>query len=734
MTIHVVVNHKYLGHMLVVMAIVFTRVAPAFGIRHNLLRYGMDPGWTYSDMNGFGPFIGPVLWFKLYWAAWALLLMVIATSLCVRGRESGARRRLRMALERFTGGGALARAAGTAVALILLLGGWVFYNTNVLNDWAERGTPQAEYEKRYSRFEGAPQPTIVSADLRVEIYPERLAVDLRGTFHLVNTSGVPIDSVHVVLDPDAEARSFSFDRAASRVLTDAEVGYRIWTLDQELEPGDSLRLTFDVAWRTRGFKNDRMPTSVAGNGSYFNRRWMPFIGYQPAFELADIEARKHFGLDLRPPAPRPGDAVARQHRSAVTDADLVHVSAVLGTSGEQIAVTPGVLRRSWTENGRSYFHYETEKPEAFGVSMISGRYAVIEDRWQDVPLRIFHHPSHAFNLERMFRSMKASLEYFTTEFGPYPDTHLRIVERPRYDGGGSAHPNTIVFAEDVFLTRVDGDQFDMAFFGTAHEVAHTWWGGQVTGAAGVRGQGMSESLANYSAMMVTETRYGLGAARRVYDFQMDRYLRRRAEMGRDVPLLEIEDQPWIAYGKGAVALYLLRDHIGTERVNSALRSYLEKHGDGKPPFPTSLDLYAELRAATPDSLQYLLTDLFETVTLWEVRTERAVAEPTSSGEYQVRIDVVARKMRADSVGNEAEIPMDDFVEIGIFASDDGDDPGAPLHLKRHRIRSGEQTIVVTVPREPARAGIDPWHKLIDRRRDDNVVDVGRSLPGGGHAR
>jgi len=412
-----------------------------------------------------------------------------------------------------------------------------------------------------------------------------------------------------------------------------------------------------------------------------------------------------------------------QRRSAVTDADLVQVNAVLGTSGEQTAITPGVLRRSWTENGRRYFQYETEKPESFGAIMLSGEYALLEDRWKDVPLRIFHHPSHTFNLERMVRSMKASLEYYTSEFGAYPYSHLRIVEAPRYDRGGSAHPNTVVLFEDNFLTRVDGDEFDMAFFATAHEIAHTWWGGQVRGAAGVRGEGLHESLANYSAMMVTETTYGLEAARRVYDFQMDRYLSRRAEMGRDVPLLEIEDQPWIAYGKGAVAMYLLRDQIGASAVNTALRRYLEKYGDAGPPYPTSLDLYAELRAVTPDSLQSLLSDLFETVTLWDVRAERARVEPTGTGEYSVAIDVVAKKMRADSVGAETEVPMDDLVEIGVFPPDGGESVGVPLYLERHRIQSGEQTIRITVSREPARAGIDPHHKLIDCQGSDNVVAV-----------
>jgi ABC-2 type transport system permease protein len=63
--------------------------------------------------------------------------------------------------------------------------------------------------------------------------------------------------------------------------------------------------------------------------------------------------------------------------------------------------------------------------------------------------------------------------------------------------------------------------------------------------------------------------------------------------------------------------------------------------------------------------------------------------------------------------------MNDFVEVGIFAA--GAD--APFHLTRHRIRSGAQTIRVIAPREPSRAGLDPYGKLIERARGDNVVEV-----------
>jgi ABC-type transport system involved in multi-copper enzyme maturation permease subunit len=302
MTVHVLVNHKYVGHIVALLAAGFTKIAPAIGIedsdlaplfQHHLVVYNSAPGWKYSDMNGFGPFTVPFAWFKLYWAVWALLLGVLSVVFWVRGRESGLRRRFALARARFIG--PVARSAGVTIVLIIALGGFIFYNTNILNEYRTRdqeGSPQAEYEKRYARFEKTPQPTITDAKLRVEIYPNQPAVDVRGTYLLRNGTVHQIDSVHVYADPDLEARSFRFDRAATLVLTDAEVGYRIFALERALQPGDSLQLTFDVGLRQRGFPNSGLETDVVRNGTYFDRRRLPFIGYQPVFELSINDVRE----------------------------------------------------------------------------------------------------------------------------------------------------------------------------------------------------------------------------------------------------------------------------------------------------------------------------------------------------------------------------------------------------------------------------------------------------------
>jgi hypothetical protein len=232
-------------------------------------------------------------------------------------------------------------------------------------------------------------------------------------------------------------------------------------------------------------------------------------------------------------------------------------------------------------------------------------------------------------------------------------------------------------------------------------------------------------------MMVLETSYGEAMARDFYDDVMKAYLSGRSVYtNREVPLLDVVDQSFVYYMKGAVAMYTMRERLGADVVNGALRRFRDRYSGPNAPPPTSRALYAELVAVTPDSLKPLLSDLFEQITLWDVRTDSVRAVPDGAGAWRVTLHVDASKARADSVGRQVPVAMDDLVEIGVFAGEAGGarGPGEPLYLRQHRVRSGRQTITVSVPRRPARAGADPYRKLIERERDDNVADVVDDAP------
>ena len=727
MAVHVVVNQKYVGHLVVVLYFAFTTVSELLGLRHRMLVYGSDPGWIWSDLNGLAPFVEGLAWFKVYWAAWALLLAVIANLFWVRGREAGFRARLALARQRLRG--PALHAAAVAAALIVSVGGFVFYNTNVLNDYDdpdEAAARQAGYERRYKRFEGAPEPSLVAARVRVELYPAERAAEISGLFRFVNRTAGPIDSLHVLPSLEVETRALGFDRSARLVVDDRTRHYRIYALERPLAPGDSLSMRFQVASRPRGFRNEGAPTAVTANGAYVDRRWLPALGYVRGRELVDERERREHGLAPRTPLPTAGDVETREAGPGARDVELVDVETVIGTDARQIAVTPGRLVREWREGGRRYFHYRTEAPARYGGAVLSAEYAVREASWNGVRLRVYHHPTHDVNVGRMIRSMQASLAYFSEHFGPYPYRELSIAEFPRYASFARAHPGMIAFSEGgAFLTRVDSGEIDRPYFVVAHETAHQWWGGQVIPAQAPGASFVSETLAQYSSMMVLETTYGREMARRFHDYHITEYLRgRTVYTNREVPLLDVVGQGYLHYFKGGAAMYTLRERVGAEAVNGALRRFRERFSGPDAPPATSRALYAELQAATPDSLRPLLSDLFEHITLWNVRADSARAEAVGGGAWRLTLFVDASKARADSIGNQTPVAMNDLVEVGVFAGPPrGGTPGEEVYLKQHRIRAGKQTIVLTVPRLPARAGVDPYRTLIERERDDNVAEV-----------
>jgi ABC-2 type transport system permease protein len=723
MTIQSLVNHKYLGHLL---AVVFWIGAPwlhATVLPHNLFHYSFTPETFYSDMNGYGHTLEPWGWYMLFWAGVAVLLAVLSNLFWVRGMETGGRWRTRLARLRFRRP-ALA-ASLVALALVAGTGGFILHNTVRLNEWESADEEErivVAYEKLYKRHQSLPQPRITAVTLEVDIHPEERDVRIRGAYRLVNRSGRPIEQVHVDLLNTLRIRRMDFDRPSRRIIADREKGYYAFRLDRPLAPGDSAELRFDVAHETRGFEDEPSFFPVVENGTFFDSHYLPGIGYNLEGELDDEGARERHGLPPRPRATPIGDPAGRARNFVARDADWVRFAATVSTSADQTAIAPGRLERTWRRGDRRYFRYAMDVPMLNFYAFLSARYAVKRDRWNGVEIEVFHHPGHEYNVDRMIRAVKESLDYYTRWFGPYQHRQVRIVEFPRYADFAQSFAGTIPYSEGIgFIADVRADDIDYPFFVTAHEVAHQWWGHQLVPADVQGGAMLSETLAEYGALMVMEKEYGRGQIGRFLRHELDGYLQgRTTERRAEMPLALVEYQQYIHYNKGALAMYALRDYVGEERVNGALRAFLDEARGFRGRYPTSEDLLRHLRAATPDSLRYVIEDLFETVTLWDLRATRAEGTELADGRYQVDVTVTGRKVRASPLGDETPVPMNDLVEIGVFG--EGEEP---VWLRKFRYDGRQRTFRIVVDEWPSRAGIDPLHKLIDREVDDNVVGITR---------
>ncbi len=718
LVVHVVVNQKYIGYLVVLFVFSFMAFPSTFGFEHPMLIFGADPGWWYTDMRGFGPTLGPWLWFKLYWIAWALLFSVAARLLWVRGREQRLKYRFMVAQRRFTS--ATTWLAIFSVGLILTLGSFNFYNTNVLNEYltgSDINERKAEYERHYGQYRNSPQPQLIATKLHVEIYPDEHQVQIRAAYTLVNKHVIPIDSIHLGSASGIMPSQVNFNLLAEAVLIDKELSHHIYTLKQPLQQGDSVQLDFVINYKQHGFQHNGTNSLVVENGTYFtNYDLLPTIGYQHYRELKDAVLRKKYKLTARPEIPSLYD---KETLKKPFSTDYTTFEAVVGTAKNEVAVAPGSLQRAWTKGDRRYFHYKTDKPIGGEYSILSANYSVQESKWKNVAIRIYYHPGHAQNIDRMLRSVKASLAYYTEQFGPYPYKYITIVERAGNGGGATADASIIYYGEQYALMNPDDSPkgFDLPYYILAHEVAHQWWGMARLTPANVEGAGvLIEGLAVYSGMQVLEKNYEEG-----HLGQYVSYLHSAYEMPRSLASASLirANENFLYYRKGGLAMHALSKYIGKEKVNAALRRMLQKRTSGELPLPTTLDLYQELRKVTPDSLNYLLHDLFKANTYWRLKTKQFAATQTKAGNWEVTLKVQAQKVIVDSTGQENEVPMHDWLEVGIYEEGKGLD--APLYLQMHQIHSGEQAIKVVVPGKPDRGGIDPNHLMIDLRLDDNIV-------------
>ncbi|MFM9007743.1 MAG: hypothetical protein ACKORE_04095, partial [Bacteroidota bacterium] len=171
--IHSVVNHRYIGYFLFIAVLITNAfVWPALDVSSNLVIYGSTPSLTYSDMNAFGPFLFAKLAFRSYWLLAGSVLLCFALLYWVRGREAGFKIRSMIARRRLP---VLRPTLLVLVAAWLVCGGWLFYNTKVLNTFMSNDEGEkltVEYEKLYKKYEGRLQPRVISLDYTIELYPE----------------------------------------------------------------------------------------------------------------------------------------------------------------------------------------------------------------------------------------------------------------------------------------------------------------------------------------------------------------------------------------------------------------------------------------------------------------------------------------------------------------------------------------------------------------------------------
>ena len=725
--LQVIINNRYIAYFASIL-LFFVQVFfwDILDINSNMVQIASYPSLVYSDMNGYGPGLTGAIWFQVYWVLFSLLLVLIAGLFWNRGTTSSFLSKFKTIRKKLSPSYSIAIATFSVVWISTA--GFVYYNTQILNTYNtsdENEQEQLDYEKKYKKYEKVAQPKLTQATYHIDIYPEERNVDVKAELMIKNYTRKPIDSLHYTIN---ENWNHILEIPNSEeVYNDKDLGYLIYKLNQPLQPGDSIPIVVNANYETKGFTNGIGNTSVVKNGTFFNNlSILPSFGYNSGIEISDKHKRKKFDLPRKIRMPKlQKECNDHCHDNYLTQgvSDWVNVETYISTSSDQMAIAPGSLLKEWKENGRNHYHYKVDHPSQNFYSFISANFEVQRKKWNGVDIEVYYTAKHDYNISKIISAVERSLAYYSKNFGPYYHKQARVIEFPRYANFAQAFPGTMPYSESFgFIINLEDESENNVIDAViAHEMAHQWWAHQEVAANMQGGTMITESFAEYSSLMVMKSVTDRLKMKDFLKYDHNRYLRGRSrESEKELPLYKVENQQYIHYGKGSVILYALQDYIGEEKVNNALKEFLNEFKYAKPPYPTSLDFLAHLEKEVPDSLSYLIQDWFKEITLYDNRLIEASYKPLDNGKYQVKLQIEAHKIKADTIGEEKTLAPNDWIDVGIYADKE---EKKLIYEKRMKFSEENFTLTFDVDTIPSKAAIDPRRILIERVYKDNTKSL-----------
>ena len=153
-------------------------------------------------------------------------------------------------------------------------------------------------------------------------------------------------------------------------------------------------------------------------------------------------------------------------------------------------------------------------------------------------------------------------------------------------------------------------------------------------------------------------------------------------------------------------MYALQDAIGEARLNEALRRYMRRSA-------SRAALHRQPRAAGVRRRGHAAREA--AAARRSLRVDHALRQPGAcrlssrarpDGRYEVTVTATVRKLRADGKGVETEVPLDDWIDVGIFG--EGRAAAArdrrSLYLQKHHVTRPDVTVTALVDGPPAPGG------------------------------
>ena len=737
-------NKFYVGFFVILLVGLIPFGLSKLGIELDIYHFDSGPSSPrYSEFNGFGN-VRTFYYYKLYWLLFCGILYGLMLLLWKRGIITAKERIQNFSKRLHT---PIVVPMLICVIAFVFLGYKIFERYKITEPFytsKEMEKMRVDYEKTYKKYQSYPHPRITDVNVHLDIYPETQDFRAIAKYIMINKTDQSIDSLF--LSHDKKLESIQFDVSNQLVIEDTLMDVKIFKLNRSLQPGDSLKVEIITRNQSNTWLDNRSP--ILANGTFVNNMQLfPSFGYSPNMEIVDNDVRKKYNLPDRERMLDPHDEEGRKNTYISNEADWINFEATVGTSENQIAIAPGYLQKEWVENGRRYFHYKMDSKILNFYAFNSATYEVKRKELNGINLEVYYLAKHHYNVDRMLESMEKSITYYSENFSPYQHRQARIIEFPATLGTfAQAFANTMPFSEAIgFIADVDEENpnaVDYPFSVVSHEMAHQWWAHQVIG-ADVKGATMlSESLSEYGSLKVLEQKYGRGQMHKFLKDALDSYLKGRTfEWKEENPLMYNENQQYIHYNKGSLVMYAMSEFLGEKNFNNILASFIKQKAFQSAPYTTSVEFVNHLKAYTPEAYQYLIHDMFETITLYDNKVIKTDVKELSNGKYQVDMYFQVAKYKTDTKGEEIytdaqnqtltktingkevkSLPLNDYVFVGIY--------GPKVKKEKYEYENEWQYVKVKVnnvynkysfivDEKPYQVGVDPYNILIDRDSNDN---------------
>ncbi|MBC7439186.1 MAG: M1 family metallopeptidase [Flavobacterium sp.] len=239
-------------------------------------------------------------------------------------------------------------------------------------------------------------------------------------------------------------------------------------------------------------------------------------------------------------------------------------------------ISNGKCIKSSSEANLKTWQYRMKNPMSSYLLMLAiGNFEKKTEKSKSkIPLEMYFQKEDTSKFETTYRYSKTIFDFLESEIGvKYLWEIYKQIPVHDFLYAGMENTSATLFSQDFVVDSVafnDRNYINV----NAHELSHQWFGNLITAKSG-KHHWLQEGFATYYALLAEQSVFGED----YFNWKMYEMAERLQQNSKTdtIPILNEKASSLSFYQKGAWALHVLRENVGRENFQKAVKSYLEKY-------------------------------------------------------------------------------------------------------------------------------------------------------------